>query len=204
MSRHRTPTTYDHRSHTQEHRTSRVTPNPIITFRFCCKWVFRVPQWILEYLMGGLHQHILFYLHPGRSISIAYDHRRHPEEPQTRLISLNTIITFRFCGKWVFDVPQEILKKLMEGLHQHSLFYLCSGTTYDHWSHPQEPKTSIVSSNRIITLRFRCKWVFGVLLKIVIFLIWRLCWHRLFYLCQGIQFQLHMTRGATHRNLGHT
>ena len=84
------------------------------------------------------------------------------------------------------------------------VFRHSNSTTYDHWSHPEEPKTSIVSSNRIITLRFRCKWVFGVLLKIVIFLIWGLCWHRLFYLCQGIQFQLLMTRGATHRNLGHT
>ena len=44
-------------------------------------------------------------------------------------------------------------------------------TTYDHKTHPQGPKTSIVSSNTSITFRFCCKLVFGVLLKIVKYLI---------------------------------
>ena len=65
VSRHSNSTTYDRRRHTQEPRTSIVTPKTIITFRFCCKWVFEVPQKILEYLMDCLHQPILFYMCPG-------------------------------------------------------------------------------------------------------------------------------------------
>ncbi len=65
VSRHSICTTYDQRSHPQEHGTSTVSPNRIIIFRFYCKWAFGVPQKILEYPMEGLHQPILFYLLPG-------------------------------------------------------------------------------------------------------------------------------------------
>ena len=70
VSRHSICTTYDHRSHPQEPRTSIVTPNKIITFRVCCKWAFGVPQKILEYLMEGLHQPILIYLCPAISFQL--------------------------------------------------------------------------------------------------------------------------------------
>ena len=65
VSRHIISPTYDQRSNTQEPRTSIVTPNTIITLIFCCNWVLGVPQKILEYLIEGLYQHILFYLGPG-------------------------------------------------------------------------------------------------------------------------------------------
>ena len=53
VSRYIISTTFDYRSHPLEPRTSIVTPNTIITFRFCCNWVLGVPQKILEYLIEG-------------------------------------------------------------------------------------------------------------------------------------------------------
>ena len=70
--------------------------------------------------------HLVSFL-SRHSISTTYDHKRHPQEPKTSMIIPNTIIAFRFCCKWVFGVPLKILKHQMEGLHQHSLFYLCPG-----------------------------------------------------------------------------
>ena len=40
VSRLSSSTTYDHRSHSKEPRTSIITPNTIITLSFCCNWVF--------------------------------------------------------------------------------------------------------------------------------------------------------------------
>ena len=68
-----------------------------------------------------------------------------------------------------------------------------NSTTQDHRSHPQEPKTSIVTPNTIITFRFCSKWVLGILRKIVKYLLLGLCSHSLFYLCQGLVFQPCMT-----------
>jgi hypothetical protein len=61
------------------------------------------------------------------NILTTYDHRRPPQEPKTGIKIPNRSITFRFCCNWVFGVLLKILKNLMEGLHQHSLFYLCPG-----------------------------------------------------------------------------
>ena len=63
-------------------------------------------------------------------ISTTFDYRSHPLEPRTSIVTPNTIITFRFCWKWVFGFPQKILKPLMEGLHQPILFDLCPGIVF--------------------------------------------------------------------------
>ena len=127
MSRHSNSTTYDHRIHPQELKTSLVTPNTIITFRFCCKWVFVVFQKKVKTSNGrSTSTHLGFFV-CRHSISTIYDHRIHPQGPKTSTITPNTIIAFRFCGMWVFGVTQRILKHLMEGPNQPILFYLCPG-----------------------------------------------------------------------------
>ena len=64
------------------------------------------------------------------SISITYDHRRHPQGPKKIMITPNTIISFRISCRRIFGVPQKILKHLKESQHQHSLFDLCPGIEF--------------------------------------------------------------------------
>ena len=66
--------------------------------------------------------HLVLFL-SRHSISTTFDQRILPQGPKTSIILPNIIITFRFCCKWVFGMPQKILKHLMEL----SLFYLFSG-----------------------------------------------------------------------------
>ena len=130
MSRQSNSTTYHNGSHSQEPKTSIVTPYTIITFRFCCKLVFGVLQKKSKTSNGrSKSTHLGFFL-SRRSISTIYDHRIHPQGPKTSMITPNTIIAFRFCGKWVFGVTQKILKHLMEGPNQPILFYLCPGIIF--------------------------------------------------------------------------
>ena len=119
VSRYIISTTYDHRRHPKEPKTSIIKPNTIINSRFSCKWVFGVPQKILKHLMEGPHL-VLYVSRP--SISTTYDQRRHPQGPKTSIITLNTIITFRICCKRLFGVLQKILKHLKESQHPQSLF----------------------------------------------------------------------------------
>ena len=131
------------------------------------------------------------------SISTKYDHRSHPQKPKTSIVTPNTITTFRFCCKMVLgilSIIRSLFTKPVSSLLRHSI-----STTYDHRSHSDDPWTSTDTPNTIITFRFCCMWVLGFPPKIVKNLIEGLCWHRLFYLCPGIQFQSHMTTGATRR-----
>ena len=70
-------------------------------------------------------QPILFV--PRHTSSTTYDHRSHSQQPKTSIDTPNTIICFRICFKWVFGMPPNILKHLIESLYQLNLFYLCLG-----------------------------------------------------------------------------
>ena len=76
----------------------------------------------LSSISSLLTQAVLFV--SRHSISTTYDHRRHPQGPNTIMITPNTIISFRKCCKRVFGVPQTLLKHLKESQHQHRLFGL--------------------------------------------------------------------------------
>ena len=131
---------------------------------------------------------VLFVSRP--SISTTYDQRKHPQGPKTSIITPNTFITFRICCKRLFGVPQKILKHLKESVHPQSLFGLWPGIVF----HPymttgathRNLRQAHLHPNTIITFRFCCKWVYGVLPKIVKYLIWGLRWNKLFYLCPSI------------------
>jgi hypothetical protein len=66
----------------------------------------------------------------SHSNSTIYDNRSYPQGPETGIITPNTIVAFRFCGKWVFEFPQKILEYLMEDQHQPILLYLCPGIVF--------------------------------------------------------------------------
>ena len=67
---------------------------------------------------------------PVLSVSTTYDHRSHPWEFRTSIVTPNTSITLRLGSMCLFGVSQKILKYLMEGLHQQSLFYLCPAIVF--------------------------------------------------------------------------
>ena len=106
--------------------TSMIIPNTIITFRFCACWHLGSLKNTTLFNRWSTSTHLVLFL-SRHSILTTYDHRRHPQKPKTGIMILNTIIALRFCCNLVFGVPLKILKHLMEGLHQHSLSYLCPG-----------------------------------------------------------------------------
>ena len=130
LSSHSNSTIYDNSSYPQGPETGIMTPDTIVAFRFCGKWVVEVPQKNTRISNGrSTSTHLVIFV-SRHSISTAYDHRTDPQGPKTSITIPNTIITFRFCCKWVFGVLQKIVKHLIEGPYQTILFYLCPGIVF--------------------------------------------------------------------------
>ena len=119
---------------------------------------------------GSTSTHLVSFL-SRYSISATYDHKRHSQEPETSIIIPNTVITFRCCCKWVFGVPQKILKQLINGLHQQSLFYLCLGIVIQ----PHMTTRATHRNIRQAQLSLSDSAASGVLKKTVNYLIKGLC-----------------------------
>ena len=136
------------------------------------------------------------------SNSTTHDLRSHPQEPKTSIVTRKTIhfLIPQHAGIWspsknnkISNIKSLVTKAVLS-VSRHNI-----STTYDLRSHPEQPRRSIVTPNRIIIFRFYCKLAFGIPQKILEYLMEDL--HQLIlYLCPGILFQPHITTKDTNRN----